>query len=49
MLHNVFIDQMLLYRGMQPLGELLGDWTLRERRCLEDAAPPEAAGAVFWT
>jgi hypothetical protein len=39
------MDQMLLYRGMQPLPDLLQPWTLRPRAPVPDA-PMIATGAA---
>jgi hypothetical protein len=44
-MHNVYIDQMLLYRGMEPLSEMLGDWKLRDRMQTETPRSPDCQGA----
>lgn len=37
LMHNKHIDKMLLYKGMQPLEEMMCGWTLRT--CATAAAP----------
>ena len=44
-LHSVHLDAMLLYRSLQPLSSILGEWKLRHRSCIAPPPPPEPSGA----
>jgi hypothetical protein len=41
-MHNKQIDKMLLYKGMEPLEQMLGGWSLRTAKL----AQPQAAAAA---